>query len=245
MNPTTRPSALPRDEVHVWYARPHTLRDPVPLFALLSPEERERHGRFRFPEDRQEYLAAHALLRVTLSQYAPVPPNVWRFRTGTYGRPELAGPAAVPPLRFNLSHTAGLVACAVAQSRDVGIDVERVDRGTRALEVAERTFAPSELRDLLDLPEKLRAERFIRAWTLKEAYVKARGVGLSLPVREAVFSPGLGAAVHATFGPSLHDLPAAWHFEQWMPTAEHVMAVAVRRGSDTGVQIIPRGTPWG
>ena len=138
------------------------------------------------------------------------------------------------PLEFNLAHTRGLVACAVALGRDVGVDVEWLGRRGRTLEIAERYFSPSEVRDLRATPGPDRKERFFRYWTLKEAYVKARGEGLRLPLRRFSFHLD-GPAVRVSFESDSDD-PRAWQFLIECPTPSHLLAVAVRRASNDAVR---------
>jgi 4'-phosphopantetheinyl transferase len=115
-----------------------------------------------------------------LSRYDSRPPGAWAFEEAPGGKPVLAAHDA-SALSFNLSHTHGFVACAVTLGTEVGIDVENVDRNLRVQEIAERYFAPDELSDLAACPPDARAKRFFDFWTLKEAYLKAIGVGLSHP----------------------------------------------------------------
>jgi 4'-phosphopantetheinyl transferase len=222
---------LAEREVHVWVARLDEPAAPELLaayHALLDPEERERHGRFRFERHRHVFLVSHALLRLALSRYSTSPPQSWSFQRNAYGRPELAPGACERPLRFNLSHTDGLACLAITLDRDVGIDVESPLRRGEAVAVAERYFSPAEVRALRSLPEHAQRDRFFDYWTLKEAYIKARGLGLSLPLER--FSFELGSPIRIAFDPRLRDRPESWQFELMRPTPQHRMALAVRRG---------------
>lgn len=230
---------LPARAVHVWLA-------PVPdgegarmPVDILNTAERARRNRFRVDHARREYTAAHVLLRVVLSQYVAVPPTAWRFRTLEHGRPEIDGPSLPRPLRFNLSHTRGLVGVAVAWEVDVGLDVELTGRSTHGAAVAERYFAPSEVAALRRLPETHHREAFFRYWTLKEAYIKARGMGLALPLGKFAFSPEeAGAAPTIEVAPELNDTPEDWQFWHWpAESPEHHVALAVRAGA--GGQFLP------
>ncbi|MCI0569337.1 MAG: 4'-phosphopantetheinyl transferase superfamily protein, partial [Myxococcaceae bacterium] len=178
------PLPLGPDEVHVWMTEePEQVEDPRLLGAyleLLSSGERARHDRFRFEQHRRQYLVSHALLRLTLSRYAPVAPAAWEFVTVAQGRPEVRN-AAHARLRFNLSHTEGMAVVAVGLDADLGVDVEAVTRAGDMMGVAERVFSVAELAALRALPSSFQQERFLTLWTLKEAYAKARGEGLALP----------------------------------------------------------------
>jgi 4'-phosphopantetheinyl transferase len=197
------------------------------LMNILSDEERERHSRFHFERDRALYLTAHALLRITLSRYANVDPQRWQFRAGKYGRPEIAGPRS--RLRFNLSHTYGLAACAVVLDRDIGLDVECVTRDVPT-EVAESTFSARERSDILGTPVTARARRFLEYWTLKEAYIKARGVGMSLPLDQFTFYKNESGVWRIIFEKPLCDDHERWQFWSWRTDNGHQIALALDLG---------------
>ena len=166
------------------------------------------------------------------SRYTDVDPRRWEFRPGPEGKPRIAGPAGVPPLRFNLSHTRGLVACVVTLGLDSGVDVERPGRQIRdPLALARHGFAPAERRALRRLSGRAQRELFCDLWTLKEAYVKARGAGfLALPARKLAYEIAPGGIIRLTIEPELEDRPEAWQVALLAPTADHRLAVAIRRG---------------
>ena len=225
-----REDSLGDDGVSVWLADPAGWSAPAEqgrLLALLSADERERHGRLRFEEDRAAFLLAHGLLRLALSAHAPVPPAAWTFRVGAHGAPSIAAPAS--DLRFSLSHTRGLCACAVAARRTVGVDVEDAARPA-PLEVAERYFTPGERRDIAATEPAGRARRFVEYWTLKEAYATARGLGLWLPFDRFEFrrEPG-GAWRVVALEPEPLDEGAGYWFHAW-PTPTHQAALALGPG---------------
>ncbi|QQP93684.1 4'-phosphopantetheinyl transferase superfamily protein (plasmid) [Skermanella sp. TT6] len=199
--------------------------------SLLAPEEMERYRRYLNDRARHEYLVTRALVRTVLSRYADVPPAAWRFRSNAHGRPEIAGPALpgrdLSGLRFNLSNTNGLVACAVAAGCEIGIDVENLERAGDVRELADRFLAPAEAADLRSLPPAGRSLRFFTYWTLKEAYVKARGLGLSIPLDGFALDLADPARIRIAFEPGLDDAAARWSFATFRPTGNHLMAVAV------------------
>jgi 4'-phosphopantetheinyl transferase len=205
---------------------------------VLSAEERARMASFRFESDRLAYAAAHLLLRSALNWCAPeVPPAEWELTHSRLDRPEVVAPTVSPRLRFNISHTRSLVACVVTREIDCGIDVELRRQVDDMEELASRVLSPTEISDLMALPKSLRPTRFFSYWTLKEAYVKARGLGLSLPLDAVSFDldPG-GIAI--MIDPSLNDHGRDWQFEQWAPTEQHVVAVAVRSGQVGGARVV-------
>jgi 4'-phosphopantetheinyl transferase len=230
-------------EAHLWLLR---LRESIPpplerrWRGLLSPEEEAANRRFRVEPARRQHLAARALVRTTLSRYAAVEPPRWRFGDGPQGKPEIAGPASAPPLRFNLSHTRGLVACIVTLGLDAGVDVERPARRLRdPLVLARHAFAPAERRALERRRGTARSELFCRLWTLKEAYVKARGAGfLALPARKLACEITPGGRIDLTFEPELEDQAEEWQLALLAPTAEHRLAVAIRRGGRPDLRLV-------
>lgn len=245
--------ALPRDEVHLWYFLPDALAEPRLLAAyeaLLAPEERVRRDRYRFEKSRREYLFTRALVRSTLSLYAPVPPAAWTFRHNAYGRPEIDGPmrTAHPPhpehaaLRFNLSNTDGLIACAVTLDRDLGVDVEDTERPGETVSIADGFFARPEIAALRALPEGRQRSRFFDYWTLKEAYIKARGMGLAIPLDQFWLLLDDGPRIRVGFDPALGDDAATWQFEQFAISPKHRASAAVRRGLGPDLRFVVRPT---
>lgn len=195
------------------------------LRALLSEEERARADRFHFERDRLVYTAAHALCRGLLSAATGAPPRDWLFSIGSHGKPEVLIPDSAPRLRVNLSHTRGLAAVALVVEHDIGIDVEWLDRHPHVDDLAERMFAEQERKQLAAIPGARRTEAFLRFWTLKEAYVKAIGKGLSQPL-DAFFFELDRPGIH--FADPKADDPARWHFDQLRPGPDHMLALAVR-----------------
>ena len=218
-------ASLP-DEVHVWLARPEERQDQSFLAgcaALLDADEHARLDRFLVEHARLEFLVGRAFLRSVLGAYLGEAPELLALAASADGKPELRWPA--PHVRFNLSNTAGLIACAITHDRDVGIDVERADREVEVLELADRFFASSEAADLRALAPALRLRRFFEYWTLKESYVKAVGSGLALPLDRFWFH--LEDPPRVTFASGFADDAERWQFFQIQPTTHHLLAVAV------------------
>jgi 4'-phosphopantetheinyl transferase len=192
----------------------------------LSVEEKARRDRLKFPADRRDYAVAHDLLRRTLSQFSDVGPAEWRFGADHYGKPFIEN--SIPgesPLSFSLSHTRGVVACAVADGTEVGIDVECADRTVSPLEIADRYFSPEEALQLRKYSESERRVRFAELWTLKEAYLKAVGVGLSGSLSEPSFEfREPGSIVFRVF-PKTRDV--SWNFTLFDIGENTRLAVAV------------------
>ena len=194
--------------------------------ALMDASERERWQRFRVPKPRLIHLVARALLRTTLSCYADVEPAHWRFETNQYGRPHIAAPEIGRDLRFNLSHTDGLVVLAIAEGCEVGIDVESLDRRLDTADIAPTVFEASELAAFRAAPEHQRRDLFFAFWTLKEAYIKARGMGLSLPLDGFAFDLSQ-VNPRISFNHRCPDDASRWQLRRFDATPEHTLAVAV------------------
>jgi 4'-phosphopantetheinyl transferase len=225
---------LPAGECHVWLARAPVVL-PVNLVrcyeAWLTDDEWARYQSFRFERHRHLYLLTRGVVRATLSRYADVAPGEWRFAVGSHGKPYVALPAEAGRLSFNLSNTDGLVACAVAREVAVGVDVENVMRPGDPMSIAAQFFSPREVRDLSALPWSRQRERFFAYWTLKEAYIKARGLGLAIPLNQFSFlldeeKPEIGLLIDE----GLSDDPCSWQCRRPSVAPPHALALLVRRG---------------
>jgi 4'-phosphopantetheinyl transferase len=186
--------------------------------AGLTGEERVRHARMRPDPRGDEFLVGRALARQALARHTP---GDQVLVVGSHGR--LSAPGA--GVELNLSHAEGTVVCAVAAA-EVGVDVEKVDERRTEPAIWQHYFAPAEVAALAALPEPERCERFFRYWTLKEAYIKARGLGLSLPLQQFWFHLGEGRP-RIEMSPELGDDPARWQFAQQSLLDDFLLAVAV------------------
>ncbi len=208
------------------------------LRALLSVAEREQQTRFYFADDRKRYLATRAAVRCVLSRYAPVAPAEWVFASNCYGRPQIADRhAEASTLSFNVSHARGLIVLGGAQRRALGVDVEQTAmQQTSLLEIAQRFFAPAEVTELARVSPERSQQRFFEYWTFKESYIKARGMGLSVPLEQFSFHYPDEDTVRLAIDPRLGDDPDLWHFWQYRPTQQHLLAVCAGRGDG----VLPR-----
>lgn len=224
--------ALGERDVSVWLLPSDSPQAALLLSAcpaLLPAEELAQQERLRRAAQRREFLLGRALARCALSRHAPVRPEDWRFERDRQGRPEIMAPAAPTGLRFNLSHTEGLIACAVAKERDVGIDAECLLARESGESIAEQFFSPREVAALRALPAAEQHDRFFDLWTLKEAYLKARGVGLGVPLDAFSFELGEKGEIGVSFDAELADSPQAWGFLLLRPCPCHRVAIAARR----------------
>ncbi len=214
------------DTLHLWFAYPDDLLDEEvgqTCLRLLSGEEVKRWGALKSPRHRREYLATHALARTALSYHHAFPPEEWRFQLNKYGKPSIAPECG---LHFNLSNSLGLVVCLIGEGADVGVDVEPRARAESIIEVAPRMFSPLELAQLEALREDQRAERCLHLWTLKEAYIKARGMGLALPLDQFSFLFDGPGEIRLELDPSLGDQAERWRFCV-LEQAAHCIALMV------------------
>jgi 4'-phosphopantetheinyl transferase len=172
--------ALRQSEVDVWQislTQPGTAYEP--LTDLLCSSEHERAERFKFDRHRRRFVVAHAALRSILSQYLETAPLNLQFVNGVNGKPRLADELAGSGVQFNLTHSYEMALLAVAQRREIGIDIELVKEDYAFDEVAARFFTERELAAFRALPVKLQRRAFFKCWTSKEAFLKAKGTGLS------------------------------------------------------------------
>jgi 4'-phosphopantetheinyl transferase len=211
---------------------------------LMDVSEQARHDRLVREDGRISFVITRALVRTLLSRFVDVPAANWTFTMNEHGRPEAANlPPGAPPLRFNISHTDGLVACAITVERDIGVDVENIERPVEH-DIAGRFFAPREVSDLRALPPDRQRVVFFDYWTLKEAYIKARGLGLTLPLHHFAFDLTRGGDPVITFDGTIDDDPASWQFRQAWVTPRHRLAVGVRsHGRSLPVHIEPTIPP--
>jgi len=200
------------------------------LTLLLSPDERQRQARFHFPDDRKRFLLTRAAVRTVLSRYAPVAPVDWVFTANEYGRPAIAElHRQAMGLSFNLSHANGLIALGVCHNRALGVDSENLATRPASPGIAERFFAHAEVVALNSLPESERHLRFFELWTFKEAYIKARGKGLSIPLDRFSFSFADPAGIAFHLAPLWEDSAQGWQFWQFRPTPDYLLALCAER----------------
>jgi 4'-phosphopantetheinyl transferase len=218
-------------QVHIWLLDLKAPADPTlraHFASMLDAQELARLGRFAFQPLRDEFLVSHALTRLILSRYESRPAGALTLVRNAYGRPELS--ASRIGLRFNLSHAAGLAALPVTRTVDIGVDLERADRELENLEIARRYFAPAETEWLSRQPQHDQKRAFLEQWTLKEAYVKARGLGLSLELNEFAIDLANRETPTIVF-PDTTDDPAEWQLSVFQPIDNFLLGLAVRRAA--------------
>jgi 4'-phosphopantetheinyl transferase len=209
----------------------------------LCSVEWQRIAKFAFAGHRRQYLLAHGLVRRALSRHVGgVDPAAWQFCADRYGRSFIVAPKVASPLHFSLSHTEGCVACVISSSEHVGIDVEAVDRSGQHLALAESVLSLEEVASLRALPAIEQTERFFDYWTLKEAYIKARGMGLHLPLDRFTMRFEPNRQIGIVFDPEFGDDPKRWRFMSTSPSPSIRLAVADGSGEPGGLPILIH--PW-
>jgi 4'-phosphopantetheinyl transferase len=197
------PVNLGPDAVHVWRA---SLRPPANVLArleaTLSPDERARAARFHFPQHRTAFVAGRGVQREILARYTGLPPAALAYREGAHGKPELDGAAGAMGIRFNVSNSGDLALYAVTVRRELGVDLEQLKPMPDGMDIARRFFSAPENEVFAALADDVRDLAFFRCWTRKEAYIKAVGEGLSMPLDrfDVAFAPGEPARILRTRG---------------------------------------------
>lgn len=216
-------------EVHLWFAFPGDAEGqqaPASAYPVLDEAEQARMVRLRFPEGRRLFGVSHTLVRTTLTRYSEIPPQEWRFVKNAHGKPAIDPDLDSSPLSFSLSHTRGIAVVAVTNGADIGADIERADRNVDAARLAGRFFSPEEAAALQEIsPDRLR-ERFFLYWTLKESYIKARGLGLLLPLDSFSFGLTGECPFRIDFSGEDRD-PGSWRFAVFRPLPQYAASVGV------------------
>ncbi len=234
-SPPSDTSNLQPHHVDVWRVR---LGSTTPSEESLSAEERQRASRFHFDTDRDRYIVAHASLRDILSRYLPCEPSELIFSANEYGKPLLARSndfSRSNNIEFNLSHSGDFALIAVARGRKVGVDVERIREDIELESLARRNFSPREVSELMALPLEQRTPGFFHCWTRKEAYIKAQGLGLSMPLDlfDVSLSPNEPAILRAT-RPATNE-SARWSLRSLEVELNYAAALAVE-GNDLEIR---------
>lgn len=228
---------LDKHRVDIWRCPPHALaRDQIgTCLTALSRVERERYRRMRSADARLHFVVGRALARSVLSRYADVPAGSLRFAVDAHGRPAVEWPRGCRDLHFSISHTSGMVAVAISPVAEVGVDLERIDRRIDISEIAEAVFTPDELDRILRQNEARERTRFFELWTLKEAYIKARGRGFAIPPRTFAFA-SVEDPIRLDQAPDCDSAPERWRFALSRCRTGLRMAIAVGSRSVTRIR---------
>ena len=221
---------LAKNTLHVWTT---SLDAEINLptdeaLSVLSTDELTRAKRLQRLEDRLLFTRAHIAVRQTLSRYTLIPAQELSFDIGRYGRPEISNPDAPNGLRFNLSHTPGMIAIVIHCAFNAGVDVERIDRVADLATISRSCFTDAERDALLALPAEEQPLRFAQIWVLKESFIKATGTGLTTSLKSISFDLSVPSSISFNCSPDLEKNPLAWSFNLSQPTRHHVLATAAR-----------------
>jgi 4'-phosphopantetheinyl transferase len=223
---------LQDNQVHIWLAEPGSIKSQeeiTRLALLLDSEEQKKYHTIQSASARHSYLIAHALVRLSLSRYARIEPGEWQFRTNQFGQPRIAGNTS---LRFSLTRTNGLVACAITKIAAIGIDVESTARIKNLQGVSRHALTPRETEYISSIESPAQHQLFIGIWTLKEAFIKAIGKGLSQPLTDFWFEGNLQQGIKIKLRKPIIDNPANWRFFQFGILRTHSLAIAVQANSN-------------
>jgi 4'-phosphopantetheinyl transferase len=219
---------LEYDQVHVWRVSLDVGVSQIEsLHRLLAAEELTRARRYYFHKDRKRFIVGRGLLRVMLGRYLKADPKRLRFCYTLHGKPELAEENGDEAISFNLSHSDGLALYAFTRNRRIGVDLEAVSRHHGDERIPERFFSSREVSALRQLPADMQLEAFFNCWTRKEAYIKARGDGLSMPLDQfdVSLAPGEPAALLNTSEDP--EEASRWSLQSFVPAPGYVGALAV------------------
>ena len=225
--PNNQPLVPEPDEIHVWRAYLDCGDSTRQRFeATLAPDEKAKAQRFVFQPDRNRYIATRGILRELLGRYLSRDPADIEFMYGAQGKPALRSESSRPPLEFNISHSHDVALLAFAAGRRVGVDVELVRADYAGEKIAERFFSSQEVKELRSLQPATQSEGFFLCWTRKEAYIKARGEGLQIPLQSfhVSLTPGAPARLEA-------EDASRWSLRSLRPDPRYVGAI-VAEGSD-------------
>lgn len=215
------------DEVHVWRA---TLDLPLScvrsLEQTLSADERKRAERYRFLKDSTNFVVARGILRTIVGRYTNSDPRMLQFRYNHFGKPSLVGEAGSDALFFNKTHSGQMAIYAITRGREIGIDLEYIDRGVAWKEIAERFFSPNEISMLRAVPTEMQLEAFYSCWTRKEAYLKGRGMGISLALSQFDVPVNSGVSVVLRTGEEGREI-SCWSLQDIFSGSGYAAALAV------------------
>jgi len=231
---------LRENEVHLFYAKADLFDCASAALAILAPDERSRYERFHFTEDKQEFLTARYLLRTLLARhYVPgVSPQNLKFVYEDRGKPQLCKSQNVRSVSFNVSHSKGTIALAFSGNKKLGVDLEFMGRKSNYVDIAEHAFSEFELCELRKLAAEERQKRFYQYWTLKEAYIKAEGAGLSMALDRFHFDLEKSQAIRVV----RHDESDTekWRFQLRTPFPGYQAAIAIH--SDRDIEVTEKET---
>lgn len=219
--------------IDLWCTFPSDISDPALLQtyqSLLSENERKQQQQFHFARDRHRYLITRALTRTVLSRYTSVPADQLVFASNEFGKPHIANESGLnQAISFNITHADNLILIGVTRDSALGIDTENSQDREISQDLAEYSFATEEVADFLAQPVEYQQQRFFEFWTLKESYIKARGMGLSIPLKQFSFRLRHKEGVEFAIDALQNDVPERWRFWQFRLVDDYMVAVCAEK----------------
>ena len=234
---------LEDSEIHLWHLDQAEFDESEledRCSGWLTPIESERYQRYSFDHHRKQFLLGRMLIRKTLSQYAQILPDQWKFVENDYGKPAIDKAQQGDGLFFNLSHSGDRLVLAIARNEALGVDIESSNKARRVVKISDRYFSAAEVEGLFAQEEAEQLSRFYDLWTLKEAYIKACGLGLAIPLQQFSFSFPSAYRVRVDFSKERNDDESAWQFWQIDPGGPFKMGLAVKSGNNKMTKIQSR-----
>lgn len=220
---------LGSNEVHFWRAfLNQSAANVASFYRILSPDEIKRAEKYRFRKDHERFVLTRGILRTILGNYLGIEPARILFKYNSFGKPSLSATAPDrAALCFNVSHSHELALYAFTLEREIGIDIEYISRGFVFEDIAEKFFSRDEIAMLKQMPADVRAEGFFNCWTCKEAYIKARGQGLSLPLESFSVSFALDKSDVPLNVTGDSEESRRWVIRKLVPMPGYAAAIAV------------------
>ncbi len=229
-------------EIHLWHCKlaDFSLQElQRSCLHWLTDVELLRYHRYFFDRHRKQLLLGRFLIRSVLSQYVEkLAPQQWRFVHNDFGKPAIDPAQNEASLYFNLSHSGEKLVLAISKIESIGVDIENGDKSRRVRRIAGRFFSRQEVSDLLALHESQRLGRFYQLWTLKEAYIKARGLGLAMPLQQFSYAFPAPGQIEISFAEELKDNALFWQVWQFDIADNYPLALAVKSGSAARISSI-------
>jgi len=227
---------IEKSEIHLWQLEQADFELSSlqrHCLAWLTELELKRFQRLQFDRHRKQLLLGRVLMRVALSNYdRSVAAASWNFTHNDYGKPAISEEQNSASLYFNLSHSVEKVVLAVSRFKDIGVDVQCARKSRRIAAISQRYFSGTEADELLNLPEEQRQSRFYDLWVLKEAYIKARGKGLKMPLQHFSYGFSGGDKLTVEFDAQLYDVESLWQFWQLSAGLDFKLAIAAKTGKE-------------
>ena len=234
---------LAANEIHAWHIDQAEFdKSELEAYCLdwLTEKEMGRYKRFTFDHHRKQFLLGRMLIRKTLSEYANIAPDKWNFIENKYGKPAIAPELNHSSLFFNLSHSGDRQVLVLAKTEAIGVDIESSNKPRRVVKISDRYFSPLEVGEMMALPDSDRLSRFYDLWTLKEAYIKACGLGLAIPLQQFSYQFPSEHRVLIEFSEERNDDATQWQFWQIDPGGPFKMAIAIKSGEHKIDSIVSR-----